>query len=118
MKSVYIGAGFAATFFVMFASLSLAFWIGTDFIVSGAMHPETLITVQIFHSTVSIVEIIVSFQVFFSVMMGSLALGRAGPQFTAVRTAQIAAVNFKECIDSEVIPVKYTYFIVLSVVHL
>ncbi|KAI1714514.1 ABC transporter transmembrane region domain-containing protein [Ditylenchus destructor] len=83
MKSVYIGAGFAATFFVMFASLSLAFWIGTDFIVSGAMHPETLITV------------------FFSVMMGSLALGRAGPQFTAVRTAQIAAVNFKECIDSE-----------------
>ncbi|KAI1733308.1 ABC transporter transmembrane region domain-containing protein [Ditylenchus destructor] len=83
MKSVYIGAGFAATFFVMFASLSLAFWIGTDFIVSGMMHPETLITV------------------FFSVMMGSLALGRAGPQFTAVRTAQTAAVNFKECIDLE-----------------
>uniref|UniRef100_A0A915ES98 ABC transmembrane type-1 domain-containing protein n=1 Tax=Ditylenchus dipsaci TaxID=166011 RepID=A0A915ES98_9BILA len=33
MRSVYIGAAFAATFFIMFASLSLAFWVGTDFIV-------------------------------------------------------------------------------------
>uniref|UniRef100_A0A915CUZ6 ABC transmembrane type-1 domain-containing protein n=1 Tax=Ditylenchus dipsaci TaxID=166011 RepID=A0A915CUZ6_9BILA len=55
MRSVYIGAAFAATFFIMY----------------------------------------------FSVMMGSLALGRAGPQFTAIRTAQITASKFQGCFNFE-----------------
>ncbi|KAH7730954.1 bile salt export pump [Aphelenchoides avenae] len=83
LKSVYIGIGFALTFLVMFASYALAFWVGTDFVVDQGMHPETLITV------------------FFAVMMGSMALGQAGPQFAVIGTAQGAAGSIFDIIDRD-----------------
>uniref|UniRef100_A0AC34QYV8 p-glycoprotein n=1 Tax=Panagrolaimus sp. JU765 TaxID=591449 RepID=A0AC34QYV8_9BILA len=83
IKSVYVGSGLALTFIVMFGSYCLAFWVGTNFVVDGDMDPETLITV------------------FFSIMMGSMALGQAGPQFAVVGTAQGAASAIYEIIDRE-----------------
>lgn len=65
----------------MFGSYCLAFWVGTDFVVDGKMNPDTMITV------------------FFAVMMGSMALGQAGPQFAVVGTAQGAAAAIYEVVD-------------------
>ncbi|VDL73433.1 unnamed protein product, partial [Nippostrongylus brasiliensis] len=62
-KSLYIGLGLALTFMIMFSSYCLAFWVGTDFVFKNEMQGGTVMTV------------------FFSVMMGSMALGQAGPQF-------------------------------------
>jgi ATP-binding cassette, subfamily B (MDR/TAP), member 1 len=81
IKSIYVGSGLGFTFLVMFGSYCLAFWVGTDFVVDGKMNPDTLITV------------------FFAVMMGSMALGQAGPQFAVVGTAQGAAAAIYEIID-------------------
>uniref|UniRef100_A0A914DYJ7 Uncharacterized protein n=1 Tax=Acrobeloides nanus TaxID=290746 RepID=A0A914DYJ7_9BILA len=81
IKSIYVGSGLGFTFLVMFGSYCLAFWVGTDFVVDGKMNPDTMITV------------------FFAVMMGSMALGQAGPQFAVVGTAQGAAAAIYEIID-------------------
>uniref|UniRef100_A0AC35FBA3 p-glycoprotein n=1 Tax=Panagrolaimus sp. PS1159 TaxID=55785 RepID=A0AC35FBA3_9BILA len=83
IKSAYVGAGLALTFLVMFGSYCLAFWVGTNFVVDKYMDAETLITV------------------FFSIMMGSMALGQAGPQFAVIGTAQGAASAIYEIIDRE-----------------
>ena len=81
LKSVYTGLGLAMTFLVMFGSYTLAFWIGTNFVVDGYMTPKTLLTV------------------FFGIMMGSMALGQAGPQFAVIGTAQGAASAIYDIID-------------------
>jgi ABC-type multidrug transport system fused ATPase/permease subunit len=83
IKSCYVGAGLALTFLVMFGSYCLAFWVGTNFVVDKYMDAETLITV------------------FFSIMMGSMALGQAGPQFAVIGTAQGAASAIYDIIDRE-----------------
>uniref|UniRef100_A0A914Y334 ABC transmembrane type-1 domain-containing protein n=1 Tax=Panagrolaimus superbus TaxID=310955 RepID=A0A914Y334_9BILA len=83
IKSAYVGAGLALTFLVMFGSYCLAFWVGTNFVVDKYMDAETLITV------------------FFSIMMGSMALGQAGPQFAVIGTAQGAASAIYDIIDRE-----------------
>uniref|UniRef100_A0A914ZBL4 ABC transmembrane type-1 domain-containing protein n=1 Tax=Panagrolaimus superbus TaxID=310955 RepID=A0A914ZBL4_9BILA len=83
LKSVYIGVGLASTFVVMFSSYCLAFWIGTNFIANGTMEPKTVLTV------------------FFSVMMGSMALGQAGQQFAVLGIAQGAASAIFEIIDRD-----------------
>lgn len=83
VRSIYIGSGFCLTFFVMFSSYCLAFWVGTNFVVDNGMHPEVMITV------------------FFSVMMGSMALGQASPQFAVIGTAQGTAAAIYEIIDRE-----------------
>uniref|UniRef100_A0A914DVT8 p-glycoprotein n=1 Tax=Acrobeloides nanus TaxID=290746 RepID=A0A914DVT8_9BILA len=81
IKGVYIGAGLAATFLTIFGSYALAFWMGTNFVADGSMKPETVLTV------------------FFSVMMGSMALGQAGQQFAVIGTAQGAAAAIFNIID-------------------
>uniref|UniRef100_A0AC34QSI0 p-glycoprotein n=2 Tax=Panagrolaimus sp. JU765 TaxID=591449 RepID=A0AC34QSI0_9BILA len=81
VKSFYIGCGLAATFFIMFSSYCLAFWIGTNFIANGTMKAQTVLTV------------------FFSIMMSSMALGQAGQQFAVIGTAQGAAAAIYEIID-------------------
>ena len=81
IKAIYTGLGLAMTFLVMFGSYCLAFWIGTNFVVDGDMTPDTLLTV------------------FFSIMMGSMALGQAGPQFAVIGTAQGAASAIYDIID-------------------
>ncbi|KIH63939.1 ABC transporter, ATP-binding protein [Ancylostoma duodenale] len=82
-KSFYIGLGLALTFLIMFSSYCLAFWVGTDFVFKNQMNGGTVMTV------------------FFSVMMGSMALGQAGPQFAVLGTAMGAAGSLYQIIDRE-----------------
>ncbi|CAD6186832.1 unnamed protein product [Caenorhabditis auriculariae] len=82
-KSIYIGMGLALTFLIMFSSYCLAFWVGTNFVADGSMDGGTVMTV------------------FFSVMMGSMALGQAGPQFAVLGTALGSAATLYEIIDRE-----------------
>ncbi|CAD6198759.1 unnamed protein product [Caenorhabditis auriculariae] len=82
-KSIYVGLGLAATFAIMFSSYALAFWVGTNFVADGRMTGGTVLTV------------------FFSVMMGSMALGQAGSQFAVVGTAIGAAGSLYEVIDRD-----------------
>ncbi|KAK0397961.1 hypothetical protein QR680_002359 [Steinernema hermaphroditum] len=83
MKSIYVGVGLALTFLIIFSSYTLAFWVGTDYVVWGWIEPSTLLTV------------------FFSVMLGSMAMGQAGPQFAVIGTAQGAAAAIFDIIDRE-----------------
>ncbi|PIO59293.1 ABC transporter, ATP-binding protein, partial [Teladorsagia circumcincta] len=80
-KSLYIGIGLGITFLIMFSSYCLAFWVGTDFVFKNQMQGGTVMTV------------------FFSVMMGSMALGQAGPQFAVLGTAMGAAGSLYQIID-------------------
>ncbi|GMR48476.1 hypothetical protein PMAYCL1PPCAC_18671, partial [Pristionchus mayeri] len=80
-KSLVVGAGLACTFLIIFASYCLAFWVGTDYVYWGMMDGGTVMTV------------------FFAVMMGSMALGSAGPQFAVIGAAQGAASTLHEIID-------------------
>ncbi|GMT24903.1 hypothetical protein PFISCL1PPCAC_16200, partial [Pristionchus fissidentatus] len=80
-KSLVVGAGLACTFLIIFASYCLAFWVGTDYVAWRWMEAGTVMTV------------------FFAVMMGSMALGSAGPQFAIVGAAQGAASTLHEIID-------------------
>ncbi|CEF61347.1 LP14331p [Strongyloides ratti] len=82
-KGAVVGGGLGLTFLIIFASYCLAFWVGTDFIYDGK------------------VESNVVFTVFFSVMMGSMALGQAGPQFAVLGTALGCASSLFEIIDRE-----------------
>ncbi|CAJ0565333.1 unnamed protein product, partial [Mesorhabditis spiculigera] len=82
-KSVYIGAGLACTFVVIFSSYCLAFWVGTDYIYWGMATSSKVLTV------------------FFSVMMGSMAMGQAGQQFAVFGVALGAAGVVFQVIDRE-----------------
>ncbi|KAJ1366072.1 Ubiquitin carboxyl-terminal hydrolase isozyme L1 [Parelaphostrongylus tenuis] len=82
-KSVYIGLGLGLTMFIVFSMYCLGFWFGTDFVYSNQMKGGAVITV------------------FFSVLMGSMALGQAGPQLGALGTAMGAAGSLYEIIDRE-----------------
>ncbi|KAH7697576.1 multi-drug resistance protein 1, partial [Aphelenchoides avenae] len=81
MKSIWVGFGLAMTFLIMFASYCLAFWLGTDYVADGTMNASNILTA------------------FFSVVMGSMALGQAGQQFAVIGTAQGAAAAILDIID-------------------
>ncbi|CAD5220372.1 unnamed protein product [Bursaphelenchus okinawaensis] len=81
LRSIYIGTGFAFTFFVLFTSYFMSFWIGTNLVIDYGMNPGVMITV------------------FFAVMMGSMAMGQAAPQFAVIGTAQGTAASIYEVID-------------------
>ncbi|KAK0401518.1 hypothetical protein QR680_015832 [Steinernema hermaphroditum] len=82
-RSVYVGAGLGVTFMVLFGSFCLAFWMGTNYVANGRLEPNTVVTV------------------FFSVMLGSMAMGQAGPQIAVIGTAQGAAAAIFEIIDRQ-----------------
>ncbi|CAJ0932909.1 unnamed protein product, partial [Mesorhabditis belari] len=82
-KSIYIGVGLAVTMAVLFSSYCLAFWVGTDYIYWDMASSSTVLTV------------------FFSVMMGSMAMGQAGQQFGVFGTALGAAGVVLQVIDRE-----------------
>uniref|UniRef100_A0A0N5C260 ABC-type xenobiotic transporter n=1 Tax=Strongyloides papillosus TaxID=174720 RepID=A0A0N5C260_STREA len=82
-KSAVIGVGLGFSHLIVFSSYCLAFWIGTDFIYHGKTTSNVVTTV------------------FFSVMMGSVALGQAGPQFAVLGTALGCASSLFEIIDRE-----------------
>ncbi|CAI4228037.1 unnamed protein product [Auanema sp. JU1783] len=81
LRSLYVGSGLGLTFLIMFSSYCLAFWVGTNFVYNGSMDAGNVMTV------------------FFSVMLGSMALGQAGPQFAVLGTALGAAGALYEVID-------------------
>lgn len=64
------------TFLILFSSYCLAFWVGTDFVAKGQMDGGTVMTVFCFE-----MWLFSNFQVFFSVMMGSMALGQVRASF-------------------------------------
>ncbi|KAI6235217.1 P-glycoprotein-9 [Aphelenchoides besseyi] len=80
-RAVYVGAGLCATFLVMFGSYAMSFYIGTNYVVDGLITPQIMITV------------------FFSVMIGSMSLGQAAPQFAVIGTALGTAASIYEVID-------------------
>ncbi|CAJ0573778.1 unnamed protein product, partial [Mesorhabditis spiculigera] len=81
LKSVSIGGSFGAMCLVNFMSLALAFYIGVGWVHGGEINPGQLLTV------------------FFAVMMGSMALGQAGPQFAVLGAAKGAAASIYEVLD-------------------
>lgn len=80
-KALVTGVGLSVTFLVLFASYCLAFWKGTNFVYEGTMEGGTVMTV------------------FFSVMMGSMALGQAGPLLGTIASARMAAGILYNVID-------------------
>lgn len=76
-----MGIGMSVTFLTLFASYCLAFWAGTDFVYYGTMEGGVVMTV------------------FFSVMMGSMALGQAGPLLGLISIARTAAGQLYSVID-------------------
>ncbi|KAK0397958.1 hypothetical protein QR680_002358 [Steinernema hermaphroditum] len=83
IKAIFVGIGNGLTFLIIFSSYTLAFWVGTDWVAWDMITADHLLTV------------------FFSVMMGSMAMGQAGPQFAVIGTAQGAAAAIFEIIDRE-----------------
>ncbi|CAJ0947065.1 unnamed protein product, partial [Mesorhabditis belari] len=82
-KSIYIGAGLSSTFVVIFCSYCLAFWVGTDYIYWKMATSSKVLTV------------------FFSVMMGSMAMAQAGQQFAVFGVALGAAGVVLQIVDRE-----------------
>ncbi|KAH9513517.1 Multidrug resistance protein 1 [Bulinus truncatus] len=94
-KSVFAGLSVGLTFFIMFCAYALAFWFGStqvnDYNKSGGsegLSPGNVFTI------------------FFSVMIGSFALGSASPHITSILTAKGAGgtvfsiIKDKPLIDS------------------
>ncbi|CAJ0600939.1 unnamed protein product [Cylicocyclus nassatus] len=81
MKNLFVGISFCCMGLVNFSSFSLAFYVGITWAVDGQIQLQDLLTT------------------FFSVMMGSLALGQAGPQFAVLGAAQGAAASIYEVLD-------------------
>uniref|UniRef100_F1L779 Multidrug resistance protein 1 n=1 Tax=Ascaris suum TaxID=6253 RepID=F1L779_ASCSU len=44
LKSLYVGIGLGLTFFIIFGSYALAFWVGTGYVYNGVLIPGTLLT--------------------------------------------------------------------------
>ncbi|KAK5970419.1 ABC transporter transmembrane region, partial [Trichostrongylus colubriformis] len=83
LKNLFVGISFGMMGLTNFASFALAFYIGITWAVDGQLQLQDLMTT------------------FFSVMMGSLALGQAGPQFAVLGAAQGAAASIFEVLDRE-----------------
>ncbi|ETN80778.1 ABC transporter, ATP-binding protein [Necator americanus] len=83
LKNLFVGISFCLMGLVNFSSFALAFYVGITWAVDGELKLQDLMTT------------------FFSVMMGSLALGQAGPQFAVLGVAQGAAASIYEVLDRE-----------------
>ncbi|KIH55989.1 ABC transporter, ATP-binding protein [Ancylostoma duodenale] len=81
LKNLFVGLSFCLMGFVNFSSFALAFYIGITWAFNGELELQDLMTA------------------FFSVMMGSIALGQAGPQFAVLGAAQGAAASIYEVLD-------------------
>ncbi|KAE9421795.1 hypothetical protein Angca_003094, partial [Angiostrongylus cantonensis] len=83
LKNLFVGLSFCLMGLTNFSSYALAFYIGITWVVDGDLKMDDLLTT------------------FFSVMMGSMALGQAGPQFAVLGAAQGAAASIFEVLDRE-----------------
>ncbi|EYC29560.1 hypothetical protein Y032_0006g3036 [Ancylostoma ceylanicum] len=81
LKNLFVGLSFCLMGLVNFSSFALAFYIGITWAFNGELQLQDLMTA------------------FFSVMMGSMALGQAGPQFAVLGAAQGAAASIYEVLD-------------------
>ncbi|KAI6183752.1 Multidrug resistance protein pgp-3 [Aphelenchoides bicaudatus] len=87
-KSGIIKAFFTALFaglaqFIMFGSMGIAFWYGTNLVLDGYMSPGTV------------------FSTFWAVLAGANRLGQAIPQFSVLMQAKMAAGEILSIIDSK-----------------
>ncbi|VDL66894.1 unnamed protein product [Nippostrongylus brasiliensis] len=73
--------GLAFTSLLLFTSYCLGFWVGTDSVFNGEAQGGTVVTV------------------FFSVLLGSTAIGQAGTHFSVIGTAAGATSALYEVID-------------------
>lgn len=80
-KGFFTGAGLGVTMFLIFCAYALSFWFGARLI----RNKETTVTDL--------------FVAFFSVLMGSMAIGQAAPSFAAFAAARGAAPRVYEVID-------------------
>ncbi|WKY07567.1 hypothetical protein Q1695_007212 [Nippostrongylus brasiliensis] len=80
-KSICTGMGLAFTSLLLFTSYCLGFWVGTDSVFNGEAQGGTVVTV------------------FFSVLLGSTAIGQAGTHFSVIGTAAGATSALYEVID-------------------
>lgn len=81
LKGLFLGISFGAMQATNFVSFALAFYIGVGWVHNGSMQFGDMLTT------------------FTSVMMGSMALGLAGPQLAVLGTAQGAASSIYEVLD-------------------
>ncbi|CAB3405728.1 unnamed protein product [Caenorhabditis bovis] len=81
LKGFFLGISFGCMQAANFASFALAFYIGVGWVHDGSLTPGDMLTT------------------FSSVMMGSMALGLAGPQLAVLGTAQGAASSIFEVLD-------------------
>ncbi|KAF8373262.1 pgp-1 [Pristionchus pacificus] len=82
-RCIYIGLSFGAMGMTNFIGIAIAYYFGVGFVYDGSLEPGDLMTV------------------FFAVMMGSVALGQAGPQLAVLGGAQGSAASIFEVLDRE-----------------
>ncbi|GMS96197.1 hypothetical protein PENTCL1PPCAC_18372, partial [Pristionchus entomophagus] len=82
-RCIYIGLSFGAMGMANFIGIAIAYYFGIGFVYEGSLDPGQLMTV------------------FFAVMMGSVALGQAGPQLAVLGGAQGSAASIFEVLDRE-----------------
>ncbi|GMT26053.1 hypothetical protein PFISCL1PPCAC_17350, partial [Pristionchus fissidentatus] len=82
-RCIYIGLSFGAMGMANFIGIAIAYYFGIGFVYEGSLDPGNLMTV------------------FFAVMMGSVALGQAGPQLAVLGGAQGSAASIFEVLDRE-----------------
>lgn len=80
-KAHVTGLSIGFTMLILYGSYALAFWYGSTLVDSGEMTAGSVTTV------------------FFAIVMGAFALGRASPSFTAFAEARGAAYKVFEVID-------------------
>lgn len=80
-KSIMLGVGMGVTLVVMFCDYGMTFYIGSSFVADGKISASLLL------------------MTFFSIMLGSIAMGQALEQFAVISTAQGAAVAVYDVID-------------------
>lgn len=80
-KSIMLGVGMGVTLVVMFCDYGMTFYIGSSFVADGKISASSLL------------------MTFFSIMLGSIAMGQALEQFAVISTAQGAAVAVYDVID-------------------
>ena len=75
------GVGMGLAMLIMFCTYGLAFWYGSELLRDGEIDPGDITTV------------------FFSVIMGAMALGQAGPSMTSFANGRGAAVGVFNVLD-------------------
>ncbi|TKR64358.1 hypothetical protein L596_024907 [Steinernema carpocapsae] len=82
-KATVTGIFTGAFLFILFGSMSIAFWFGTTLVISGEVSPGTV------------------FGVFWAVLLGAMRLGQAVPQISVIVAGKLSAGEIFDIIDRE-----------------